>query len=82
MTVEVILNGQSLGNQWAARKIFDLRPALKSGDNQLTLRCQSTLFNGMIGTEAFDRLWNKFRRNQTPTLQPMGLQGPIRFLSE
>jgi hypothetical protein len=80
MPVEVILNGTSLGTQWAAQKVFDLRPALRASDNELHLRAHSTLFNGMMGTEPFNRLWNKFNRNQTPELQPSGLLGPVQLL--
>ena len=58
---EVELNGQKLGVVWYGPHPLDLRNALREGENQLTIRYTTTL-------------WNAKGKNE---LQPSGLLGPV-----
>lgn len=58
---EVELNGRKLGVNWYGSRLFDLHGALREGENQLTIRYTTTLWNAMGKKE----------------LQPSGLIGPV-----
>jgi len=58
---EVEFNGKKLGVNWYGSRIFDLSKVLKTGDNVLTIRYTTTL-------------WNKMKRGP---LHPSGLMGPV-----
>lgn len=58
---EVELNGRKLGVNWYGSRLFDLHGALRKGENQLTIRYTTTLWNAMGKRE----------------LQPSGLIGPV-----
>jgi len=74
---EVFLNGTSLGVSWYGEGVFDLSPHVQAGKNDLKIRYTTTLFNGLIGTETFNRFWNKWHKGKTPELEPTGLLGPV-----
>jgi hypothetical protein len=58
---EVELNGSKLGVNWYGSRLFDIHDALRDGDNELTIRYTTTLWNSM---------------GRKP-LQPAGLIGPV-----
>ena len=58
---EVEVNGRKLGVNWYGSRLFDLQAALRPGENQLTIRYTTTLWNAM---------------GKKP-LQPTGLMGPV-----
>ncbi len=60
---EVELNGRKLGVNWYGARLFDLRDVLRKGENELTIRYTTTL-------------WNALGRNPP---QPSGLTGPVRL---
>jgi hypothetical protein len=77
---EVLGNGQSLGVQYFGRRIYELSPALREGDNDLEVRVTTTMGNYLktFTREENPTTWvylNHPRREQP--LQPMGLLGPI-----
>ena len=77
---EVLVNGQSLGVQYFGRRIYELSPALREGDNDLEVRVTTTMGNYLktFTREENPTTWvylNHPRREQP--LQPMGLLGPI-----
>ena len=79
---EVFVNGQSLGVQYFGRRIFDLTPALREGDNDLEVRVTTTMGNYLktFSREENPTTWiyvNHPRRDQP--LQPMGLIGPVKL---
>jgi hypothetical protein len=75
----VTLNGELIGVNWYGRPSFDLTGAIQPGLNTLEIAYTTTLFNSMIGTETFDRLWRKFHRNEEAVPMPSGLVGPVRI---
>jgi len=58
---EVELNGRKLGVNWYGSPVFELGDSLREGENRLTVRYTTTLWNAM--------------REQNP--QPSGLIGPV-----
>ena len=58
---EVELNGHKLGVSWYGAPVFDLHESLRKGENQLTVRYTTTLWNAMDKKE----------------LQAAGLMGPV-----
>ncbi|GEM_PF-806461 len=78
---EVFLNGSSLGVSWYGQGLFDVSEQIKAGTNTLEIRYTTTLFNGLIGTETFNRFWNKWHKGKTPEPEPSGLMGPVTLRS-
>ncbi len=76
---EVVVNGSPVGVSWYGQGSFDITAFLKAEDNLLEIRYTNTLFNGLIGSETFNRFWNRWHKNQEPELQPNGLLGPVEI---
>jgi len=79
---EVLVNGQSVGVRYFGRRIYDLSPALREGDNDLEVRVTTTMGNYLktFSREENPTTWiyvNHPRRDQP--LQPMGLIGPVKI---
>ena len=79
---EVFVNGRSVGVQYFGRRIYDLSPALREGDNDLEVRVVTTMGNYLktLSREENPTTWiyvNHPRRDQP--LQPMGLIGPVKL---
>ncbi len=60
---EVELNGKKLGVIWYGSRLLELGAALRQGENQLSIRYTTTLWNAM----------------GNPKLQPSGLLGPVEL---
>ena len=79
---EVFVNGQPLGVQYYGRRIYDLSPALREGNNDLEVRVTTTMGNYLktFSREENPTTWiyvNHPRREQP--LQPMGMIGPVKL---
>jgi hypothetical protein len=79
---EVLVNGQSLDEQYFGRRLYDLSEAIHAGQNDLEIRVTTTIGNYLktFSREENPTTWiyvNHPRRDQP--LQPMGLLGPVRI---
>ena len=65
---EISLNGKPAGTNWYGSRRFDIKEALKKGENTLTIKYTTTLYNKMK------------KKGAKP--QPSGLMGPVRLIRE
>ena len=82
---EVEVNGQLAGTVWCSPWTLDITPYVRQGQNQLTIRVASTLWNRLVGDalrpEA-DRLMQQTTPVAKPTdaLEPSGLVGTVSII--
>jgi hypothetical protein len=75
---EVLVNGQSCGVKWYGRRIYNLAPFLKKGQNELEVRIVTVMGNYMK-TLTDNKTAQKFTNQKTKDqpIQSMGLIGPV-----
>ncbi len=75
---EVLVNGQSCGIKWYGRRIYNLAPFLKKGQNELEVRVVTVMGNYMK-TLTDNKTAQKFTNQKTKDqpIQSMGLIGPV-----
>jgi len=76
---EVELNGKAVGVNWYGSKLFDVSDFVQEGENALSIKYTTTLWNTMRDTEQGTMFINKYRR-PIPPLKSSGLLGPVRLL--
>jgi hypothetical protein len=75
---EVLVNGQSCGIKWYGRRVYDLAPFLKKGENELEIRVVTVMGNYMktlTDNKTAQRFTNQKSKDQP--IQSMGLIGPV-----
>jgi hypothetical protein len=89
---EVVLNGNSLGVQWAPPYSVDLTRHLKPGRNELEVRVTGTWRNRLIGHAKYPNglpgtkeknlpyLTADLKINPAESLAPFGLVGPVKLV--
>lgn len=83
----VRVNGISCGTAWTAPYQVDITPALKSGENQLTIEVTNTWTNALRGADRgkapFQGIWTNGKyRMKEDTLLPAGLLGPLEIIHQ
>lgn len=84
---EVIINGQSVGTLWKKPFRVNITDAVKAGDNQLEIKVVNTWINRLVGDkqpncpEKVTFTDVSYYSADTP-LQPSGLLGPVRLITE
>ena len=75
---EVLVNGQSCGIKWYGRRIYNIAPFLKKGQNDLEIRVTTTMGNYMK-TLTDNKTAQKYvnRKTREQPIQSMGLAGPV-----
>ena len=75
---ELTVNGNPCGVRWFGRRIYDLEPYLKEGENTIEIKV-TTLMSNYVGTLKDNAVANRFviRRNTPPV--PAGLIGPVKL---
>ena len=71
---ELILNGRSLGRKWYGYRMWDVSGMLHKGQNEITLRCTTTLGNYVksLRDNPVAQRWTRGQR-----VASMGLLGPV-----
>ena len=76
MTIIKSLNGELVGTKWYGDHIYDIKSALKEGENKLTIKLTTVTGNylkSLMGNPIAQR-WTK---NQA--YYPMGIMGPVKI---
>ena len=73
---EVSLNGKDLGVRWYGAYVFDVRGALKKGENMLTVKL-TTICGNYLKTQSENAVARRWTANQD--YRPMGLLGTVRL---
>ncbi|HNX54774.1 MAG TPA: hypothetical protein PKO30_04260, partial [Prolixibacteraceae bacterium] len=75
---EVLVNGQSCGVKWYGRRIYNLAPFLKKGQNELEVRVVTVMGNYMktLKDNATAQKFTVLKSKDQP-IQSMGLIGPV-----
>ncbi len=75
---EVLVNEQSCGIKWYGRRIYNIAPFLKKGQNDLEIRVTTTMGNYMK-TLTDNKTAQKYvnRKTREQPIQSMGLAGPV-----
>jgi len=74
---ELTLNGKLLGTKWYGAHRYDLRGALKIGENKLSIKLTTIIGNYLKSLKDNDvaMIWTGHQK-----YYPMGVLGPVRFL--
>jgi hypothetical protein len=78
---EVILNGNTIGDDWYGNKIFPVKEILVQGNNEIEIRVVNTLLNYCISRKENPEIgyWLSRYRDEVK-LSPSGLLGPVKLL--
>ena len=73
---ELSINGKDLGAKWYGAYVFDVRGALKKGENSLVVKL-TTICGNYLKTQSDHALAQRWTARQD--FRPMGLLGTIRL---
>jgi hypothetical protein len=75
---ELFINGQNAGTRWYGKRIYNVGPFLKNGNNLIEIKITTTIGNYLKSLK--DNRAAQFWTNEGRTIQPiqsMGLAGPV-----
>ena len=82
----VSINGTSVGGAWTTPYVIDITDAVRKGNNSIEIDVANNFMNREIGDLVYpdNKKLNITRilHKATDALQPSGLKGPVRILSE
>ena len=73
---ELTLNGELIGTKWYGAHIYDVKGALKEGENKLTIKL-TTITGNYLKSLKENRIAQGWTRNQA--YYPMGIIGPVKI---
>lgn len=74
---ELTLNGKLIGTRWYGAHIYDIKSALKNGENKLTIKL-TTILGNYLKSMVDNSIAMEWTKRQT--YYSMGLMGPVRIL--
>ena len=74
---ELTINGQLVGTRWYGAHIYNIKTALKEGENKVSIKLTTIVGNYLKGLKdnAVAQKWTKHQ-----DYYPMGIIGPVRFI--